>query len=90
MLFKGGTSLSKAYGAIRRFSEDIDLWFDRAELGYIGDRDPERDGISRTGRQACRGARRRCRNARRREAAARAARSNRRTSRRADEGRMVP
>src|ERR1700737_4436611 len=25
VIFKGGTSLSKAYGAIERFSEDIDL-----------------------------------------------------------------
>ncbi|MFP3757688.1 nucleotidyl transferase AbiEii/AbiGii toxin family protein [Cupriavidus sp. SIMBA_020] len=36
LVFKGGTSLSKAYDAIRRFSEDIDLSFDRAELGYTG------------------------------------------------------
>ncbi len=28
LVFKGGTSLSKAYGAIRRFSEDIDLTYD--------------------------------------------------------------
>ena len=28
LLFKGGTSLSKAYGAIRRFSEDVDITFD--------------------------------------------------------------
>ena len=41
LVFKGGTSLSKAYGAIRRFSEDIDLSFDRAALGYEGERDPE-------------------------------------------------
>lgn len=34
LVFKGGTSLSKAFGAIRRFSEDIDLSFDRADLGY--------------------------------------------------------
>lgn len=47
LVFKGGTSLSKAYGAIRRFSEDIDLSFNRAELGYTGDRDPEKDGITR-------------------------------------------
>lgn len=47
LVFKGGTSLSKAYGAIRRFSEDIDLSFDRAELGYTGDRNPEKEGISR-------------------------------------------
>lgn len=47
LVFKGGTSLSKAFGAIRRFSEDIDLSFDRAELGYTGDRDPEKEGLSR-------------------------------------------
>ncbi|MCP3387694.1 nucleotidyl transferase AbiEii/AbiGii toxin family protein [Bradyrhizobium sp. CCGB12] len=41
LVFKGGTSLSKAYGAIRRFSEDIDLSFDRADLGYEGARNPE-------------------------------------------------
>lgn len=40
-VFKGGTSLSKVYGVIRRFSEDIDLSFDRRSLGYIGVRDPE-------------------------------------------------
>ena len=28
LLFKGGTSLSKAYGVIRRFSEDVDLTYD--------------------------------------------------------------
>jgi predicted nucleotidyltransferase component of viral defense system len=27
LVFKGGTSLSKAYGAIRRFSEDVDLTY---------------------------------------------------------------
>ncbi|MFG1343322.1 nucleotidyl transferase AbiEii/AbiGii toxin family protein [Xanthobacter autotrophicus DSM 431] len=47
LVFKGGTSLSKAFGAIRRFSEDIDLSFNRAELGYTGDRNPEKEGISR-------------------------------------------
>ncbi|MBB4188961.1 hypothetical protein GGE07_005640 [Sinorhizobium terangae] len=47
LVFKGGTSLSKAFGAIRRFSEDIDLSFDRADLGYTGDRDPEKEGISK-------------------------------------------
>ena len=26
LVFKGGTSLSKAYGVIRRFSEDVDLY----------------------------------------------------------------
>ncbi|MDF2117575.1 nucleotidyl transferase AbiEii/AbiGii toxin family protein [Roseiarcaceae bacterium H3SJ34-1] len=47
LVFKGGTSLSKAFGAIRRFSEDIDLSFDRTDLGYTGKRDPERDGLTR-------------------------------------------
>ena len=28
MAFKGGTSLSKVYGAIRRFSEDVDVTVD--------------------------------------------------------------
>ncbi|MCA6108037.1 nucleotidyl transferase AbiEii/AbiGii toxin family protein [Bradyrhizobium cenepequi] len=47
LIFKGGTSLSKAFDAIRRFSEDIDLSFDRADLGYTGERDPEKEGISK-------------------------------------------
>lgn len=34
LAFKGGTSLSKAYGAIQRFSEDIDLILDWRALGY--------------------------------------------------------
>jgi len=33
LLFKGGTSLSKAYGLIRRFSEDIDITVFRDDLG---------------------------------------------------------
>lgn len=32
LVFKGGTSLSKAYRAIRRFSEDVDLTYDVREL----------------------------------------------------------
>ena len=40
LVFKGGTSLSKAYGVIQRFSEDVDLTYDiRAIAGdLIGDR----------------------------------------------------
>ena len=34
LAFKGGTSLSKAYGLISRFSEDIDLILDWRLLGY--------------------------------------------------------
>jgi hypothetical protein len=33
-VFKGGTSLSKAWGLIDRFSEDIDLALDRKYLGF--------------------------------------------------------
>ena len=40
LLFKGGTSLSKVFGLIRRFSEDIDLAVHRGDLGFAGDRDP--------------------------------------------------
>jgi predicted nucleotidyltransferase component of viral defense system len=32
LVFKGGTSLSKAYGAIRRFSEDVDLTYDIRQI----------------------------------------------------------
>lgn len=41
MMFKGGTSLSKCYGVIERFSEDIDLALDRDDLGFDGDNAPE-------------------------------------------------
>ncbi|MBS9773772.1 MAG: nucleotidyl transferase AbiEii/AbiGii toxin family protein [Tenacibaculum sp.] len=34
IIFKGGTSLSKAYSLIERFSEDVDLIIDRKLLGY--------------------------------------------------------
>ena len=33
LLFKGGTSLSKGYGLIERFSEDIDITVFRADIG---------------------------------------------------------
>lgn len=37
MVFKGGTSLSKVWGVIRRFSEDIDIAIDRSLFGIEGD-----------------------------------------------------
>jgi hypothetical protein len=52
LLFKGGTSLSKIFHAINRFSEDIDLAVDYAALGFTGDRDPRREDISKTRRAA--------------------------------------
>lgn len=41
LAFKGGTSLSKCFGVIERFSEDIDLVIERDFLGFAGDRAPE-------------------------------------------------
>lgn len=37
LIFKGGTSLSKAFNLIQRFSEDIDLGIDRKHLGFEGE-----------------------------------------------------
>jgi len=36
LVFKGGTSLSKAWGLIERFSEDIDVGMDKAFFGFEG------------------------------------------------------
>ncbi|MDE0528747.1 MAG: nucleotidyl transferase AbiEii/AbiGii toxin family protein [Truepera sp.] len=53
LLFKGGTSLSRAFGLIRRFSEDIDLVVYRDDLGFEGERDPTvADNLSRRQRDA--------------------------------------
>ncbi|MCL2327145.1 MAG: nucleotidyl transferase AbiEii/AbiGii toxin family protein [Bacteroidetes bacterium] len=35
--FKGGTSLSKCYNLIERFSEDVDIAINREYFGFIGD-----------------------------------------------------
>jgi len=37
IVFKGGTSLSKAWNLIERFSEDIDISIDRAFFGFEGE-----------------------------------------------------
>jgi hypothetical protein len=50
-LFKGGTSLSKAYGLISRFSEDIDITVFREDLGQAASV-PELEAMSRKKRQA--------------------------------------
>jgi hypothetical protein len=50
LLFKGGTSLSKIFHAINRFSEDIDLAVDYAALGFTRERDPRQEEISKTKR----------------------------------------
>jgi predicted nucleotidyltransferase component of viral defense system len=50
MVFKGGTSLSKVFGLIDRFSEDIDLVLDWRLLGYDqeGANDPYQTTSSKT------------------------------------------
>ena len=90
LVFKGGTSLSKAFGAIRRFSEDIDLSFNRANLGYTGDRDPEKEGISRkTAAQLDRRPSGRRRETHRRKVASSPSRRGRPATWRADRRRVV-
>lgn len=42
LIFKGGTSLSKVYKLIERFSEDIDISINKAFFGFINDKDPEK------------------------------------------------
>ena len=46
LTFKGGTSLSKAYGIIERFSEDIDLTIGRNAPMIVDTLPPMEDGIS--------------------------------------------
>ena len=62
LLFKGGTSLSKAFGLIRRFSEDIDIVVHRNDLGFVGGDDPtvadklsnsERNALFKNLKEAC-------------------------------------
>jgi len=42
LTFKGGTSLSKGWKLIERFSEDIDIVIDRGALGFEGDQAPDK------------------------------------------------
>lgn len=49
LVFKGGTSLSKAHGLIERFSEDIDLVLDWSVIGFgEGGKDPMQDFTSKS------------------------------------------
>ena len=51
LLFKGGTSLSKAFQLVPRFSEDIDIVVDRRDLGFSGGSDPTAIGLSPKARE---------------------------------------
>ena len=42
LIFKGGTSLSKVYDVVQRFSEDVDLVVDRSIFSFDGENDPEK------------------------------------------------
>ena len=44
LTFKGGTSLSKGWKFIERFSEDIDVVMEREFLGFGGEKSPENAG----------------------------------------------
>jgi hypothetical protein len=46
LLFKGGTSLSKGYNLIERFSEDVDFTVFREDIGFDESKDPAAPGIS--------------------------------------------
>jgi len=50
LIFKGGTSLSKVFKVIERFSEDIDVSIDRGFLGFGGANEPEA-GVSNKEKQ---------------------------------------
>lgn len=52
LYFKGGTSLSKGYGLIKRFSEDIDIVVSRAGLGIKAADDPLAAGMTSKKRKA--------------------------------------
>jgi len=50
LVFKGGTSLSKCFNLIQRFSEDLDIAVDFEKLGFTGSRDPRQASLSHTKR----------------------------------------
>jgi predicted nucleotidyltransferase component of viral defense system len=51
LVFKGGTSLSKAWQLIERFSEDIDLAIDRSFFGFEGEL--SKNQIDKLRKQSC-------------------------------------
>lgn len=52
LLLKGGTTLSKAFNIINRFSEDIDITVSRFALGFSEAKDPLSDDLSNKQRSA--------------------------------------
>lgn len=54
LTFKGGTSLSKCWNLIERFSEDIDIVIDRTVLGFGGDNAPDKAPVASKPKSASR------------------------------------
>lgn len=52
LTFKGGTSLSKVYGLIHRFSEDIDVSIEKEFLGFDNEKNPEKSASKKKQRAA--------------------------------------
>ncbi len=52
LTFKGGTSLSKVYRVIERFSEDIDVSIEKDFLGFTHEKDPEKAASKKKKRAA--------------------------------------
>jgi len=50
LVFKGGTSLSKCFNLIQRFSEDIDIAVKFEKLGYFDTKDPRQTELSHSKR----------------------------------------
>lgn len=53
LVFKGGTSLSKCWGLIERFSEDIDLALDPAAFGMTYKEAPSKTYVEKLRRSGC-------------------------------------
>lgn len=53
LVFKGGTSLSKCWGLIERFSEDIDLALDPAAFGMVYKEVPTKSYVEQLRRRGC-------------------------------------
>lgn len=62
LTFKGGTSLSKAWKLIERFSEDIDIIVNKEVLGYGGDASPDKTPSNKQRKARLEGLMNACRN----------------------------
>lgn len=61
LTFKGGTSLSKVWKLIDRFSEDIDLTVNRTALGYGGENGPDSAPSKKQTKERLKGLKEACR-----------------------------